>query len=69
MEMEEFNFRLIHKPGRTNKADALSRNPGFDTEEHDNEDVVVLPEQLFVRAAEALDMEQRVAEDQQNHSR
>ena len=63
MEMEEFNFRLIHKPGQTNKADALSQNPGIDTGGRDNEAVVVLPDQLFVRVAATLQLEQEVVAD------
>ena len=67
MKMEEFNFQLIHKPGRTNKADALSWNLGLDTGEHDNEDVVVLLEQLFIRVIDVLRVEQEVIADQEAH--
>ena len=69
MEMEEFNFRLIHKPGRTNKADALSQNPRIDTGGRDNEAVVVLPKQLFIRVADMLQLEQEVIADQTQHTR
>jgi RNase H-like domain found in reverse transcriptase len=45
--MMEFNIILIYKPGKTMKADPLSRRPDFDTGENDNKQVVVLPSQLF----------------------
>jgi RNase H-like domain found in reverse transcriptase len=43
----EFNITLIHKPGKTMKADPLSHRLDFDTGENDNKQVVVLPSQLF----------------------
>ena len=69
MEMEEFNFWLIHKPGQMNKANALSQNPRIDTGGWDNEAVVVLPEQLFVWVADTLQLEQEVAADQRQHTK
>ena len=39
---------LVHIPGKKNiQADALSRRPDLCPEETDNENMVVLPEQLF----------------------
>ena len=39
---------LEYKPGATNRADALSRQPDYEVEENpDNEDVTVLPEKYF----------------------
>ena len=63
MEMEEFNFQLIHKPRRINKVDVLLQNPGLDMGDDDNEDVVVLPEWLFIRVVDALLVEQEVIAD------
>ena len=45
--MMEFNLTLIHKPGKTMKADPLSRRPDFDTGQGDNKQVIVLLSQLF----------------------
>ena len=57
----------MHRPGKLNKADALSRPPGAEEGKHDNEDVLVLPQKLFVRAAEVLTLEQQVWNDQEHH--
>ena len=50
--LEEFPIRIQHIPGRTNTcADALSRCPDYDQGEKDNENIIVLPERLFIKAA------------------
>jgi hypothetical protein len=47
--LSEFDIKLVHIPGKKNiQADALSRRPDLCPQETDNEDVVVLPEHLFV---------------------
>ena len=47
----EFDFEICHIPGKANScADALSRRPDYDTGTHDNENIIVLPESVFVRA-------------------
>ena len=52
MELEEYNFRLVHIKGRENgQADALSRWPSYDQGEEDNQGVVVLPDHLFIQIA------------------
>ena len=46
----EYNFEIHHIKGTANgRADALSRRPDYDTGENDNQDVVVLPDALFIR--------------------
>jgi hypothetical protein len=48
--LAEYDIELWHIPGKTNGcADALSRLPNYNQGEDDNEDVTVLPDQLFVR--------------------
>ena len=43
------DFETLHIPGKKNiQADALSRRPDLCPEGNDNEDVIVLPEHLFV---------------------
>ena len=50
LQLAEYNFEIHHVKGTANgKADALSRRPDHDTGEDDNQDVVVLPDALFVR--------------------
>ena len=49
MELEEYNFKLVHIKGRENgRADTLSRWPSYDQGDEDNEGVVVLPDHLFI---------------------
>ena len=58
MELEEYNFKLVHIKGRENgRADALSRWPSYDQGGEDNDRVVVLPERLFVRTAHTITYE------------
>ena len=46
----EFDFEIHHIPGKANScADALSRRPDYDQGTCDNENIVVLPENVFVR--------------------
>ena len=51
MELSEYNIKLKNTPGRENRrADMLSRRPDYDQGEKDNQDVVVLPEEMFIRS-------------------
>ncbi|GLB38887.1 putative retrotransposable element tf2 155 kda protein type 1-like [Lyophyllum shimeji] len=54
--LSQFDLKLVHVPGsQMVQSDALSRRPDLcPTEDHDNEDVIVLPDHLFVRM---IDME------------
>jgi RNase H-like domain found in reverse transcriptase/Reverse transcriptase (RNA-dependent DNA polymerase) len=66
-KLADFNFEIIHKPGATNRADALSHHPAIQKGENNNEDVTVLPDKLFVQATEIASIEDRVWEAQQKH--
>ena len=47
----EFDFEIRHILGKANsRADALSRRPDYNQGMRDNENVIVLPENVFVRA-------------------
>jgi len=47
-ELQQYHFKLLHKPGSTHtKPDFLSRPPGLDKGENDNKNVTLLPEHHF----------------------
>ena len=48
VELQQYNFELRHKPGESNKADALSRGPDYNTGNPANEHLIVLPHDRFV---------------------
>ncbi len=51
-ELSEYNFMLKHIAGTKNaRVDALSRRSDYDMGEGDNEDVIVLPQEIFIRLA------------------
>jgi hypothetical protein len=54
LRLAEYDIELRHIPGKTNgRADALSRRPDYDQGSHDNENITVLPANLFARAMHA----------------
>jgi hypothetical protein len=56
LTLGDYNIRLLHKPGASNRADALSRRPDHDTGAHDNDRVLALPDNLFLRAIATTDL-------------
>src|SRR5580692_10403107 len=51
-DLQDFNLIFKHVPGKIHAApDMLSRPPGADKGEHDNEAVTLIPEALFVKTA------------------
>ncbi len=51
LELSEYDFKIRHIPGKQNsQVDALSRWPDYNTREHDNANVIVLPKWVFARA-------------------
>jgi hypothetical protein len=53
--LSEYNFEIRHIKGTSNgRADALSRRPDYDQGHEDNQNVTVLPRQVFARAMEVL---------------
>ena len=62
--LADFNLELRHIPGSTNKADALSQQPNHDDGSQDNEEVVALPDSLFVRALNAGKEDKQILERQ-----
>ena len=59
LELADYDIKIHHLQGKENgRADALSRREDHDTSEHDNKNVVVLPNRLFARATRTQNMEQ-----------
>ena len=53
--LEEFPIKLKHISGKSNRhADALSRRADYNQGEEYNKNVVVLPEQIFIRTLQTL---------------
>jgi len=51
VELAEYNVVLRHIPGKANgQADTLSRCPNYDQGSHDNENITVLPDSLFIQS-------------------
>jgi Integrase zinc binding domain len=64
-DLADYNFALMHKPGKLNKADHLSRRLDYDYGKGDNEDVQVLPDVLFAHAIISLNIKQEVYDQQE----
>jgi Integrase zinc binding domain len=57
----EFDIKLVHIPGKKNiQADSLLRRPDLCPQETDNEDVIVLPEHLFVNLID-MELQKKIA--------
>jgi hypothetical protein len=53
--LSEYNFEIRHIKGTSNRrTDALSRRPDYDQGQSDNQNITVLPEQMFARAIQVL---------------
>jgi hypothetical protein len=53
--LSEYNFEICHIKGTSNgRADVLSWRPDYDQGHEDNQNITVLPEQVFARAMEVL---------------
>ena len=60
----EFDFEIRHIPGKANsRADVLSRRPDYDQGTRDNKNIIVLPENVFVRAVTIASTEEEQNED------
>ena len=65
--LANYYFKLIHKPGTQNHADALSQCPDHDNETEHNSDVVVLPPEVFANATSTTQIDERVMAQQLAH--
>jgi RNase H-like domain found in reverse transcriptase len=66
-KLAKYDMKLVHKPGTTNWADALSRHPGYDDGSGDNKAVTVLPDHFFCCVISFLDIEEQVCIAQEGH--
>jgi RNase H-like domain found in reverse transcriptase/Integrase zinc binding domain len=70
-ELQEYNLRIKHVPGKLHHAaDLLSRPPQADHGETDNENVTLIDKELFIRLltepeAEWMDLERKIAQIQE----
>jgi hypothetical protein len=65
LELQEFPIKIHHVKGKSNgRANALSRRPDYDQGEHDNADVTVLPNHLFIRMFIAIGAEHDTQNEQ-----
>ena len=61
--LQDYNLRIKHVPGKLHAAaDMLSRPPNADKGEEDNQDVTLLPSELFIRLTMSAHAEQRELE-------
>src|ERR1700735_420694 len=58
--LTDYNYVLVHLLGDSNKADALSRRPDLHSGADDNDEVLVLPPSLFLRASHCSSLNDRV---------
>jgi hypothetical protein len=72
--LQDYNLLIKHVPGKLHAApDMLSRLPGMDRGEDDNQDVILLPQESFIRltlddSPEILDLESKILQSQSQHS-
>jgi len=66
--MAEFPLKLKHITGKKNRADPLSRGPDYNDGSKDNEEVVALPESLFIKAIETMGLDQIIAKLQEQQA-
>jgi len=63
--MAEFPLELKHIAGKKNRANPLSRRPDYNNGSKDNEEVVALPESLFIKAIETTGINHIIAKVQE----
>jgi hypothetical protein len=66
--LADFDFELVHLPGKRNQADPLSRRPDHDDGSTDNEETTALPNELFARAIEITILERQVHQLQKENN-
>ena len=62
--LEDFNYQLKHILGTHNQADTLSRRPDHDDGSNDNEQIVALPDDLFVKVIATATLDENICRQQ-----
>jgi hypothetical protein len=60
--LADFNYELKHIAGTKNWADPLSRRPDHDDGKGDNENMIALPDEVFVRTLALTAFDQQIVE-------
>ena len=68
LTLGDYNIHLLHKPGASNRTDALSCCPDHDTGIHDNDRVLALPDTLFLQAMTTTDLDAALIAAQATHA-
>lgn len=62
--LTDYNIELKHLPSIKNRVDPFSRRPDFDDGSKDNEEVVALPDQLFIHIIEVAALDEQIGQKQ-----
>jgi Integrase zinc binding domain len=62
--LADFNLEIKHLLGRHNQADPLSRCPDYDDGSQDNEEVMALPDSLFIKLIESTALDKQIKDQQ-----
>ena len=54
--MQQFHFTFVHRPGKTNPADPLSRRPDFEKGVDDQKQQILLPDSMFQTRQTTMEM-------------
>jgi len=65
--MADYDIKLKHQPGVTNKANHLSRQPDYNQGENSNQNITALPDCLFVNVVNLATLQEDVHLSQRDH--
>src|SRR5712672_927331 len=68
LTLADYNLEIHHRPGPLNHADALSHRPDYDDGKEDNQDVVPLPNSLFIEKLRSAALEALIQESYENQN-
>ncbi len=65
--MVDYDIKLKHQPGVTNKANHLSQQPDYDQGENNNQNVMALPAHLFANIVNLAMLQEDIHLSQRDH--